>query len=138
MQNEALVTVDVPWWKSEGFRNSVFLLIATLFVGFPAEEASNISAMIIALFGGLWAFWNKIKGLKPIKFVEWISNGNTWTGLWAVLVSIVPLLPGELFTQLHQVVQAILGGNWQGIAIGVFALVNTIVKIVKSSNLLKE
>lgn len=114
----ATQTTGGPWWLSTNFALTAVLLVGGLFVGFERTDAvTGVGAVssIIALFGALR---EKIKG---VDFKAWLANKNTWAYLGTIVVTFVPILPGELFQHLGDIASAAIGGNYQGILVSLFA-----------------
>jgi len=123
-------------WKekflSTNFLLAVILLVGGLFVGFPAGEASKIVSGLFALIGSIGALRVFFKNAEfdPKK---WITNSNTWNYLATILISLFPVLTPDLFPALRAIVEAAMGGNWQGILTAVMSLFTIIWNIVKKS-----
>lgn len=116
----ATQTTGGPWWLSTNFALTAVLLVGGLFVGFErADAVTGVTAVstFIALFGALR---EKIKG---VDFKAWIGNKNTWAYLGTIVVTFVPAIPVELFQHAGDIAAAAIGGNYQGILVGLFAAI---------------
>jgi hypothetical protein len=117
-----------PWWLSTNFALTVVLVIGGFFVGFDRVDAQT---GVTALAGAVAAFGALREKIKGVDFKGWLGNTNTWAYLGTIVVTFVPTLPVELFQQLGDIASAAIGGNWQGILVGVFALGTTLYQIFK-------
>jgi len=123
-------TVNKQFWQGTNFWQALVLLIGGFWVGFPQEDATGAVASIFALIATVFGIREKVKG-AAISFKDWITSSNTWNYIATAAVSIIPALPADLFTSIHDVLKAAIGGNWQGIAVGVFSLVTIIYNLAK-------
>lgn len=112
----------VAFWQGTNFWISLVLAAGGLFVGFPEGEARNLVGGVFALIGTAGVFREKLKGLARVSWGDWIKSANTWNYIAAIVVSIVPTLPADLFARLRELIDAILGGNWQGIITALFSI----------------
>lgn len=126
IQNQAAI-----WWKSEGFWASVIVLVSGFFVGFPIGDVQGAFGALVALIGAVWALRGKFKDVTPVTWKEWFAKPNTWAALVTVLVAIVPSIPVPLLDSIGQILRDIIGQNWQGVTMGVFALLNIILNLWK-------
>lgn len=117
-----------PWWLSTNFALTVSLLVGGIFVGFDSADAQSGVASIAGLIATIGAIREKVKGTD---FKGWLTNSNTWAYIGTIVVTFVPTLPVELFQQLGDIARSAIGGNWQGILVGVFALGTTLYQIFK-------
>lgn len=115
-------------WLSTNFALTLILFIGGLFVGFSQQDAANGVGAIAALIASVGAIREKIKG---VDVKAWISNSNTWAYLGTLVVSIVPILPLELFQHLGDVARHVIGGNWQGILVSLFSIGTILYQIFK-------
>lgn len=122
-------TVNVKFWQGTNFWTALVLLVGGFFVGFPQGEASGAVAGIFAVVATVFGIREKVKGTVPFK--EWLSSSNTWNYIGAAVVAILPSIPLELFSTLKDIMQAAVGGNWQGIAVGVFSLATILYNLFK-------
>lgn len=109
-----------PWWLSTNFALTFIMLIGGLFVGFDKVDAQTGVASIASLIAVFGAVREKVKGLD-VK--AWLANKNTWAYLGTIVVTFVPILPGELFHHLGSIAEAAIGGNYQGILVGLFSAI---------------
>lgn len=109
-----------PWWLSTNFALTFIMLIGGLFVGFDKVDAQTGVASIASLIAVFGAVREKVKGLD-VK--AWLSNKNTWAYLGTIVVTFVPILPGELFQHLGSIAEAAIGGNYQGILVCLFSAI---------------
>lgn len=122
-------TVNIKFWQGTNFWVALILLVGGFFVGFPQEDATGAVTAFFALIATGFGIREKVKGV--VSFKDWISGSNTWNYLGAAVVAIVPSIPTELFTSLQSIMQAAVGGNWQGIAVGVFSLATILYNVFK-------
>jgi len=71
---------------------------------------------------GAFAIRERLKA-STIDWKQWLSNSNTWAYLGTIVTAIVPILPVELFQHLGTIAQAAIGGNYQGILVGLFSAI---------------
>lgn len=109
-----------PWWLSTNFALTFIMLIGGLFVGFDKVDAQTGVASIASLIAVFGAVREKVKG---VDVKAWISNKNTWAYLGTIFVTFIPMLPGELFQHLGSIAEAAMGGNYQGVLVGLFAAI---------------
>jgi len=121
--------VNKSFWQGTNFWVAIILLIGGFFVGFPQEDAVTAVNGVFALVATIFGIREKVKG--TVTFKEWIAGSNTWNYIAAAVVSIIPAIPLELFHSLKEILQAAVGGNWQGIAVGVFSLATIVYNIFK-------
>lgn len=121
--------VNKQFWQGTNFWVSVTLLFGGFFVGFPQEDAVTAVNGIFALVATAFGIREKVKG--TVSFKDWISGSNTWNYIGAAVVSVIPAIPVELFQSLKDILQAAVGGNWQGIAVGAFSLATILYNIFK-------
>jgi len=53
-------------------------------------------------------------------------------------VAIVPALPGDFFLRVRDLIDSILGGNWQGIVTALFSIATMLYFIIKKPAVLKK
>ena len=121
--------VNVKFWQGTNFWIAIMLLIGGFFVGFPQEDAAGAVTGIFALVGTIFGIREKVKG--TVSFKDWITGSNTWNYIATAVIAIVPTIPSELFVSLRDVLQAAIGGNWQGIGIGIFSLATILYNLFK-------
>ena len=126
-------TKEIKFWQGTNFWIALVLAIGGLFIGFPENEARNIVSGIFALVAGVGLFREKLKGLVPVDWKTWIRQPNTWNYIGAAVVAVVPTIPLELFTHIRTTIDAAIGGNWQGIATGVFSIATMLYYIFKGN-----
>lgn len=114
-------STPVKFWQGTNFWVAAVLAIGGLWVGFPSGDAQHSTELIVGALAGVFAIREKLKDLK-IDWKQWIKSANTWNYLATVFVAILPTIPIELFQALRGIIEAALGGNWQGIVAGVFSL----------------
>lgn len=102
-----------------------------MFVGFPDGEAKSIVESIFALIAGAGVFREKIKGATVVSWKTWITQVNTWNYIGAAVVAIVPSIPAQLFTDMRNLMDSLIGGNWQGIVTAVFSIATMLYYIFK-------
>lgn len=121
---------------STNFILAVVLLIGGLFVGFPEGEAAKVVQTMFTLIGSVGVFRTFFKNAEfdPKK---WITNSNTWNYLATIFIALFPALTPEFFAAVKSVVEAGLGGNWQGILTALISLSTIIWNIFKTSQLPK-
>lgn len=109
-----------PWWLSTNFALTAVLLVGGLLKGFDVVDATtgvDAVATLVAVWG---ASREKIKG---VDFKAWIGNKNTWAYLGTIVVTFAPAIPLELFQHAGDIAAAAIGGNYQGILVGLFAAI---------------
>lgn len=120
MSNTTQTTSGGPWWLSTNFALTAVLLVGGLFVGFERTDAQTGVASIAGLIAAIGAVREKVKG---VDFKGWLGNKNTWAYIGTIVVTFIPMLPGELFQHLGSIAEAAVGGNYQGILVGLFAAI---------------
>lgn len=121
--------INKNFWQGTNFWVALLLLFGGFFVGFPEGEAVTAVNGIFALVATFFGIREKVKG--TVTFKEWIGGSNTWNYIGALVISIVPTIPVELFHSLRDLLQAAIGGNWQGIGIGLFSLATILYNIFR-------
>lgn len=121
----------LKFWQGTNFWISLVLAGGGIFVGFPESDARNIVGGIFALIASAGLLREKLKGAETVKWKEWITGVNTWNYIGAAVVAIVPSIPGEFFLRLRDLIDAILGGNWQGIVTALFSIATMLYFIIK-------
>lgn len=119
---------EVKFYQGTNFWTALILAIGGLFVGFPEGEAHNIVAALFGLIASIGVIRERVKG---VDLKAWITSGNTWNYIGTAVVAAVPVIPADLFTKIHEVLTAAIGGNWQGIAAGVFSIATMVYYIFK-------
>lgn len=114
-------TQPVKFYQGTNFWVSVVLFIGGLFVGFPTDMATETVEYWVAGIAGIFAVREKLKDVQ-IDWRAWLQNPNTWAYLGTVITSLLPVIPVDLFTDLAELAQSILGGNWQGVLVSLFAI----------------
>lgn len=117
----ATSTTTTKWYQSANFWTAVILAAGGIFVGFPESDARNIVSALFGLISGGMLIREKLKGLKA-DWRTWLRSANTWNYIATAVIAVVPAIPADLFTQLRNLADAALGGNWQGIAAAVFSI----------------
>lgn len=113
--------MNKQFWNGTNFWVAFVLAFGGLFVGFPEGDAKTTVELLFASFAGIFAIRQKVKDAK-IDWAAWIKSANTRNYLFAAIVSIFPMIPGDLFTSINAIIEASIGGNWQGIGAGIFSL----------------
>lgn len=121
--------VNKDFWQGTNFWIALVLLVGGFFVGFPEGDAVTAVNGIFAVVATAFGIREKVKG--TISFKQWITGSNTWNYIAAAVVSIIPAIPIELFQTLKDLLQAAVGGNWQGIAVGAFSLATILYNLFK-------
>lgn len=112
---------ELKFWQGTNFWIALVLAFGGLVVGFPEGDARQLIGGIFATISAAGLLREKLKNAK-IDFRAWITSVNTWNYLAAAVTAIVPALPVDLFTRVRDLADAILGGNWQGIATALFSI----------------
>jgi hypothetical protein len=120
---------EKKFWQSANF----WIILTTgviggFFVGFPREA---VSAGIGALFALVYSGAILRDAFADLKF-DWkkaIGDKNWWNYLAGIIVMLIPSIPLEVFDQLAEIAAAALGGNWQGVLVGVFGLLTILYHI---------
>ena len=128
MENTVSTT---KFWQGTNFWIALVLAIGGLFVGFPEGEARGLIAGLFGLIATAGAFREKLKGLTKVAWKDWLRSANTWNYLGAAVTAIIPMLPGDLFVRLRELIDSILGGNWQGIVTSLFSIATIIYYLFK-------
>lgn len=123
----------LEFWQGTNFWIALILAVGGLFVGFPEGDARNIVGGVFALIASAGALREKLKGAATVNWKDWIRSTNTWNYIGAAVVAIVPALPGDFFLRLRDLIDAILGGNWQGIVTAVFSIATMLYFIIKGT-----
>lgn len=119
------------FWQSTNFWIALVLAAGGLFIGFPENEARGLIAGLFGLIAIAGAFREKLKGLTKVAWKDWLRSANTWNYLGAALTAIVPMLPADLFVRLRELIDSILGGNWQGIVTALFSVATMLYYIIR-------
>lgn len=117
-----------PWWLSTNFALTVSMLVGSIFVGFDKVDAQAGVASIAGVIASVGAIREKVKG---VDFKGWLKNSNTWAYIGTIVVTFVPVIPAELFTNLGDIAANAIGGNWQGILVGIFSLGTILYQLFK-------
>ena len=120
---------EKKFWQSANF----WIILTTgvlggFFVGFPSEAAGNA---INALFALVYSGAILRDAFSDLKF-DWkkaIGDKNWWNYLAGIVISIISVIPLEVFQQLAEIATAAIGGNWQGVMVGVFGLLTILYHI---------
>jgi len=122
----------VLWWKSTGFYTSLLIIIGIAISGFSPDEAKGVISAVLAAISAVWAFYGKIKDMKPLPWRDWLTKPNTIAAIGASLAFIWPSIPGGLFQAISDVLTALLNKQWN-LAIGGFiVLVNIVINWSRS------
>ena len=124
-------TAPLKFWQGTNFWIALVLAFGGLFIGFPEGEARNIVSGIFGLIATAGLFREKLKTSVKVDWKDWIRSPNTWNYIGAAVVAIVPALPSDFFTRVRDLIDAILGGNWQGIVTALFSIATMIYFIIK-------
>ena len=124
-------TAPLKFWQGTNFWIAIVLAFGGLFIGFPEGEARNIVSGIFGLIATAGLFREKLKTAVKVDWKDWIRSPNTWNYIGAAVVAIVPALPSDFFTRVRDLIDAILGGNWQGIVTALFSIATMIYFIIK-------
>jgi len=109
------------FWQGTNFWVAFVLAFGGLFVGFPEGEAKTTVELFFASIAGIFAIRQKVKDVQ-IDWTAWIKSANTRNYLFTAIVAVFPMIPGDVFKHVNAIIEAAIGGNWQGIAAGVFSL----------------
>lgn len=112
---------EMKFWQGTNFWIAIVLAFGGLVVGFPEGDARQLIGGIFATIASAGLLREKLKNVQ-IDFRAWIRSVNTWNYIAAAATAIVPALPLDLFARLRDLADAILGGNWQGIATALFSI----------------
>ena len=113
---------EKKFWQGTNFWIAIVLAGGGLFVGFPQDDARDLIGSLFALIGSAGALREKLKGLTPVSWKDWIRSPNTWNYLGAAIVSIVPAIPVDMFQRMRDLLDSAIGGNWQGIITALFSI----------------
>lgn len=114
-------TVNKKFFESANFWTAVVLAFGGLVVGFPEGQAAETVSYLFATIAGAMGVRERLKG-ATVDWKSWLTSTNTWNYIGAVVVSIVPNIPGDLFVRLRDLAEAAIGGNWQGILTALFSI----------------
>jgi len=130
--------VEKKFWQGTNFWVAFALLAAGLStVVIPDDLVRAVIMGASAFLSGLFLIREKVKG-AGIDLKAWLASKNTWNYLATVVIAIVPTIPADLFTRLHELATAILGGNWQGIVTALFSIATMLYFIIKKPAVLKK
>lgn len=124
----------MKFWQSSNFWIAAVLAIGGIFVGFPEGDARAIVAALFSVIASAGAIREKVKK-ENIDWRAWLRSANTWNYIGTAVVAAIPMVPAELFTQLRNLADAALGGNWQGIAAAVFSIGTILYYLLKPKTL---
>ena len=127
------MNINIKFWQGTNFWIALTLAIGGLFVGFPADDARLLIGSLFATITGAALVREKVKGLERVDWKTWLKSPNTWNYIAAFVTAIIPTIPAQLFTDLRSLIDALLGGNWQGIAIAIFSIANMLYYIIKGN-----
>lgn len=123
--------MNKKFWQGTNFWIALVLAIGGLFIGFPEGEARTLIAGLVGVIATAGLFREKLKGLQKVEWKTWLASKNTWNYLATAVVAVFPVIPAQLFTDLRNLIDAALGGNWQGIVTAVFSIATIIYYLVK-------
>jgi hypothetical protein len=120
---------EKKFWQSSNFWIILMTgVIGGFFVGFPREAVSDgIAAIFVLIYSG--AIMRDAFSTMKFDWKKAIGDKNWWNYLSGIVVSILPLIPVEVFQQLADIAQHAIGGNWQGVLVGVFGLLTILYHI---------
>lgn len=121
-----------PWYTSSNFWTFAALTIGALFVGFPEDAAKETVSAIVGLVASFRGVREWIKNQPKFKPVEEINRSNFWAYLATAVTAAVPLIPVEIFDNLQNIVENLIGGNWQGVLTGIFGLATILYNIFRN------
>lgn len=121
----------LKFWQGTNFWIALILAFGGLFVGFPESDARNIVGAIFAAIASAGALREKLKGATKVDWKDWLRSPNTWNYIGAAVVAIVPALPGDFFLRVRDLIDSILGGNWQGIVTALFSIATMLYFIIR-------
>lgn len=121
----------LKFWQGTNFWIALILAFGGLFVGFPESDARNIVGAIFAAIASAGAIREKLKGATKVDWKDWLRSPNTWNYIGAAVVAIVPALPGDFFLRVRDLIDSILGGNWQGIVTALFSIATMLYFIIR-------
>ena len=107
-------TDNKKFYQGTNFLVSLALIVFSVWSGFNTETGERITELVLGAFGGVFAIRQMIKDSIP-DFGKWISSGNTWTYLTALIASVFGDNLAELIPGLQSVVEAVSAGNFQAI-----------------------
>jgi len=122
---------ELKFWQGTNFWIALILAFGGLFVGFPESDARNIVGAIFAAIASAGAIREKLKGATKVDWKDWLRSPNTWNYIGAAVVAIVPALPGDFFLRVRDLIDSILGGNWQGIVTALFSIATMLYFIIR-------
>lgn len=130
--------INLKFWQGTNFWIALILAFGGLFIGFPESDARNIVGAIFAAIASAGALREKLKGAEKVNWKDWLRSPNTWNYIGAAVVAIVPALPGDFFLRVRDLIDSILGGNWQGIVTALFSIATMLYFIIKKPAVLKK
>jgi hypothetical protein len=137
--NNQTVLVEKKWYQSSNFWTWIVLLIGSLIVNFSEIQgaATDMVSQIFALIAGGKMLHNFQK-----KGVGWdisqIGGSNFWGYLALIATQITSIaIPDQLWTDLQQIAENLLLGNWQGAIGAVFSAIVIIANLVKTGKAAK-
>lgn len=124
-------SAPIKFWQGTNFWITLVLAFGGLFVGFPEGDARDLVGSLFAVIASAGALREKLKGTTTVNWKDWLRSANTWNYIGAAVVAIVPALPGDFFLRVRDLIDSILGGNWQGIVTAVFSIATMLYFIIK-------
>ena len=127
------MNTEPKFWQGTNFWIALILAVGGLFVGFPEGEARAIVAGLFGLVAAAGAFREKLKGVTVVPWRDWLRSPNTWNYIAAAVTATLPALPVDFFQRLRDLIDALLGGNWQGVVTAVFSIATMLYYIIRGN-----
>lgn len=102
---------EKKFWEGTNFWSNLALVFFSLWAGYTTTTGDVITETITQLFGGVFAVRQLLKN-SMIDLRKWITSGNTWAYLTAVLAPIFGPWIADVLPLLQDLLNSILdGGN---------------------------
>lgn len=120
------------FWQSSNFWTNIALFFGSLFIGFPAEAASETVYSVFSAIAGAGIVRNFLKDASPS--IQQIKTKNFWAYLLSIVASIFPAIgafPESFAQDLQQLTTALFNQNWQSAILQLIAVVNVVAHLLQ-------
>jgi len=119
------------WYQSANFYLALVLVSGGFFIGFPEDAAKSGIAALFALIPAAGTVYKFFKDKPANKGLAWFKDANFWNYASAIVLAVVPTYGPGLIEPVRQILESLIGKNWNGVIIGAISLATILIKIFK-------
>lgn len=124
-------TQTKKWYEGTNFYVAAFMVVLGFFSAVQPESVREVVDALFRGVGGIFAIREAVKS-GGVDVKGWLTNGNLYNYLFAILSTFMPDAPPEWMTQLNGIVNGIVTQNYTAMLSGLAALGISVFYFIKN------